>query len=466
MENLKERISSKRSFPVAVSILYLFTFIITAFFTDRWGYYQLFFSINFIFFIALVFSISKTNLEGQKWIMIPLFLVPFLLQLILLFNDPSFSQDIMRLQFRGEAMSDGLEPYEQFEINKPPLYIWMVGIISYTLGTSQLLFRLLFIIFNSLIPVTMFIIGKTNSSRNWKMGAFAYALWPVALMETGIAGHFDPVVALAVLVSFLFLVKRNPFVSGIFLGAGFALKIFPIFIAPFFFFSLEGIKKRSFFISGFISIPVISALPFLIGNPSGLTDYLLYQSSGWGSSMSFQFLMDMTPIPRFLIFILFTSILAIGMLFLIYAGLYNKNNRSGIFLISLILLSIIPAGYYLLILIAGASGINLIIGVLPVIITSVLIAISFIPIIRLKNYINKKEIKNWLKAAIPFDRVAELSALSLILLLLTSAQFHPWYLLWTAPFAFSSARLAWSFILVSGPLHFNSYPPWEMGGMF
>jgi hypothetical protein len=55
----------------------------------------------------------------------------------------------------------------------------------------------------------------------------------------------------------------------------------------------------------------------------------------------------------------------------------------------------------------------------------------------------------------------------LILLLFTSAQFHPWYLLWTAPFVFSSSPdLFWPFLLISGPLHYNSYPPWEMGGMF
>jgi hypothetical protein len=467
METLKERIPSKRSFLIAVSILYLFTFILTAFFTDRWGYYQLFFSINFILFIALVFSLSKTDIKKRKWIMIPLFLVPFLLQLILLFNEPSFSQDIMRLQFRGEAISDGLEPYEQFEINKPPLYIWMVGLISNTLGTSQIIFRSVFVIFNSLIPVTMFIIGKTHSSRNWKMGAFAYALWPVALMETGIAGHFDPVVALAVLVSYLFLTKNNPLVSGLFLGAGFALKMFPVFIAPFFFLSFGGIKNRSLFILGFISIPIISALPFLITNPSGITEYLIYQSSGWGSSMSFQFIFDMTPIPATVIFGLFTSILATGMIFLIFAGLKGIDRHHRVFIIPFILLSIIPAGYFLIILIAGSTGFQLLIGILPVLLSFTLIILAFFAIMRNDNNNNKKKVENWITATIPVDRVAAISALSLILLLFTSAQFHPWYLLWTAPFVFSSSPdRFWPFLLISGPLHYNSYPPWEMGGMF
>ena len=470
MEACKEKILhilSRRPFLVSVLIFYLASFLITASLTDRWGYYQFFFSINFVFFILLVLSLSKSNLEDKKWIMIPIILVPFLLQLILLFNDPSFSQDIMRLQFRGEALSDGLEPYEEFEINKPPLYIWMVGIISNTLGTSQLAFRLLFVIFNSLIPATMFFIGKSNSLKSWKVGAFAYALWPVALMETGIAGHFDPVVALAVLVSYLFLTKNNPLVSGFFLGAGFALKMFPVFIAPFFFLSLKGIKKRSQFISGFISIPIISALPFLITNPSGITEYLIYQSSGWGSSMSFQFLMDMTPIPAAVIFGFFTLILASGIIFLMFTGLKGIDHHFRFFIIPFILLSIIPAGYFLIILIAGATGFQIFYGILPFVLSLILMALAFISI--KSNYYknNKRKVENLLTATIPLERVVELSALSLILLLITSAQFHPWYLLWTAPFAFSSSpRLTWPFLLVSGPLHYNSYPPWEMGGMF
>jgi hypothetical protein len=456
---------SRRSFLILVSISYLITFFLMAFFTDRWGYYQFFFSLNFIFFLLTVLSISRSSIPHRRWMVIPLFFIPLFLQILLLFRDPSFSQDIMRLQFRGEAMADGLEPYGEFEINKPPMYIWMVALISRTLGTSGVVFRSVFIIFNSMIPVAMFIIG--NKNRSWQTGAMAYAIWPVALMETGVAGHFDPVVALIVLISYLFLMKERSLLSGILLGAGFALKMFPLFLTPFFLLSLRGSRKRLLFFLGFFIVPVISSIPFLLANPGGLTDYILYQSSGWGSSMSFQFFLDSIAIPDTVTFVIATLALGSGILLLIYSGMVGIDPLNRFLIAGLIILTIIPAGFFSIILMAGATSRNVLLGIFPLAISASFSLISFLLLFRRRKVCKRIEVTNWFKAVIPSERVVELSALVLILLILTSAQFHPWYLIWIAPLAISSSpTISWSFLLVSGPLHFNSYPPWDMGGFF
>ncbi len=470
-------IVSKRSFLVLISIFYLFTFFLSAYFSNRWGYYQLFFSINFILYLGLVLSLSRSEITAdllkKKWSFIPLFLIPFILQLFLLMFEPSFSQDIMRLQFRGEALLDGLTPYEDFEINKPPLYIWMVASISHLLGPDPLSFRLVFIIFNSLIPPIMWSIGKIRTSPmgiGWDLGAAAYALWPVALIETGIAGHFDPVVATLVLLSFLFLSKSSNLISGIFLGAGFALKMFPIILTPFFFFTIKKWKGRSMFFLGFFIVPVLSALPFIIRDPSGIFGYLIYQSSGWGSSNSFQFILDILfneiGLMEGLSFLLATLLLIIGTILLISRG---KGKHSHVIMIALSILSIIPLGYFLSILLIGTKGPLLILGILPITLTisSIIFSILLWSRKRENNIPNIFRIKEILTWSMDSKNLTGLSALALILLLITSAQFHPWYLIWIAPFAIAaSPRIGWTFLIMSGPLHFNSYPPWDMGGMF
>lgn len=471
-------IVSGRPFLILISVLYLFTFFLSAYFSNRWGYYQFFFSINFILYLGLVLSLSRSEITAdllkKRWSLIPLFLIPFILQLFLLMFEPSFSQDIMRLQFRGEALMDGLVPYEEFEINKPPLYIWMVSLISHILGPDQLSFRLVFIIFNSLIPPIMWSIGKLRTSPipgiGWGLGAAAYALWPVALIETGIAGHFDPVVATLVLLSFLFLSKSSNLISGIFLGAGFALKMFPIILTPFFFFTIKKWKGRSMFFLGFFIVPVLSALPFIIRDPSGIVGYLIYQSSGWGSSNSFQYILDLLFKEMGLMegfsFLLATLLLIIGTILLISRGM---GKHTHIIMITLSILSIIPLGYFLSILLIGSKGPSLIIGIIPITLTISSMTICILIWTRKKennipNFFRIKEIMSW---SMDSKNLTNLSALALILLLLTSAQFHPWYLIWIAPFAIAaSPRIGWTFLIMSGPLHFNSYPPWDMGGMF
>jgi hypothetical protein len=460
-----------------ISIFFALTFLLSALFSGSWGYYQILSSISFILYLLTILSLFNSepvaDMIGKSWFVIPLFLVPLIIQLLLLCLDPSFSQDIMRLQFRGEAIVDGLSPYDDFEINKPPLYIWMVSAISYLLGPDEKSFRFVFVLFNSLIPPVMMLIGRQNvlghACKGWKIGAVAYGLWPVALMETGIAGHFDPVVSFTVVLSFLFLARRRYSLSGLLLGAGFALKMFPVFLAPFFFLNIKDWKQRGVFFLCFFFVPILSSLPFLLQNPSGIIDYLMYQSSGWGSSMSFQFLLDLTGLAGNLIFIVAAVLLAAGLIFLIVAGLKGYHFHENIFIAGMISLTMLPLIYFMIILIAGTSGLGLFLGMIPIMasVSVILASILLISLSRKTKPRNDATLKNLLKSSIPLDRVMVLSALSLILLLLVSAQFHPWYLIWVAPFTMASdPRIGWTFLLLSGPLHYNAYAPWDMGGMF
>jgi hypothetical protein len=63
------------------------------------------------------------------------------------------------------------------------------------------------------------------------------------------------------------------------------------------------------------------------------------------------------------------------------------------------------------------------------------------------------------KADVPF-----LISCVLLLVILTSAQFHPWYLSWVLPFALASgvSRWSWTVLLFFASLQSNSYPPWEL----
>lgn len=489
IESLKGLLS-RREFFHLVFFLFLISLVITFTFSDRWGFYQFSAGLNFLFYLLMVASAIRSGFigdlfsKGSGWSLFVIFAVPLTLQLFLLWQAPSFSQDIHRLVFRGEAFSDGLLPYEEFEVNKPPMYIWLVGAISTLLGPSQMTFRAVFIVFNSLIPPLLYLIGNErgkldNGSKRKEMvystAAFAYCLWPVGMMESGIAGHFDPVVVVVVLLSFLALKRNQYLLSGLFLGAGFALKMYPALLAPFFLLSIPRWKERIYLAAGFAAAPVISSIPFIVRDPSQILGYIFYQSSDWGVSLSLRFVIDQvlssagaSTSITFPISILF---LGLGMLLMILvaAGKFKSIVIEKTLLILFLFLSCIAAGYFCLILFSGpAGGLRIVLGISVLILFLISAAIASVNLSS-RDYetTEREKEKSSIGLLISADDMPKYCALALLLLLLVSAQFHPWYLLWAAPFALvSSPRIGWTFLILSGPLHYLVYPPWDMGSFF
>jgi hypothetical protein len=209
---------------------------------------------------------------------------------------------------------------------------------------------------------------------------------------------------------------------------------------------------------------------------SSILSYLFYQSSDWGVSLSLRFVLDQvlgpSGLPVSISFYVFTGILLIGSLLILLSGFgtLRRNRIEKLLLFFTVSLTVLAGGFYTILLLMGQKSIvELLVGGTVILFTSVLIGIGT-RVILADDGLEKEDIKTSVQIkdiSILKEKVPLICALTLLLLLLTSAQFHPWYLLWVAPFAFlSTPRISWTFMILSGPLHFLVYPPWDMGSYF
>ncbi len=481
-------------------ILYATVLIITAIWGTRYTSFKALYGIWFLLYIGLIYIVisSKILKRLEKinpvWIMVSIFLVTVLLHLPFLLRDPSLSQDILRLERRGDLLLDGKFPYRDFDVNKPPLYIWMVGLVSLPFGADQMVFRIVFTLLSGLVPVAMFLIhqqsgkkgegsvmgpfGRKIPGMNWMAASFAYALCPIPILETGLGGHFDPVVVLATLIAFYFFMKDKVLFSGIFLGLGFALKLYPMFLAPIFFLSLGKWKDRITFTIAFFTIPFLASLPVLFVDPGLMTEYLRYQFVNWYTGFSIRYglemILDSLNLPEKIGYWLLTLILVGGMVYFILRGMVGKLRRSDTVLPMAMMLVLSSMGLII-------SSIFYFHGVdgpqeTGLAIFGTIFSVT-LPVIALYLYLHWMpfgkpsmeglDLTSIFTKTIKKHNVPFIISCVLLLVILTSAQFHPWYIAWILPFSLASGNpyWSWSTLLLFGSFQANSYPPWELGGI-
>jgi hypothetical protein len=484
-------------YVVFFALAYLVCLFAMVFWGTEWDTYKGLFGLWFLIYLLLLFSILRSGLlkKMEKMnpavIMAGIFILGLLLHLPFLLRDPSMSQDIMRLERRGELLLDGQFPYRDFDVNKPPLYIWMAGALSLPFGPDQQIFRIFFATISSLVPVVMFLIHRKRtgpldnkddgiqkssiSAFGWFGGAVGYLLCPILLLETGLAGHFDPVVILTTVLSFYFLSRKRPAMSGFMLGTGLALKLYPMFIAPLFFLSFPKWKDRLLFILGMVLPTLLSTIPLLVVDPFLVIEYLTYQFHGWPAGISLrgglEGVLGVLGLPMDVSFYMMTGTLLFAIIFFSIRGIMGGLRRSdalwvgaGMFLFSSmgVMLSTIYlinrdtstpgfvlgwAGTILSILFSGAG---------------VYIFLHWEP--SRSPAAGGMGIKELIKGSIHENDLPFLVACTLIVLVLTSAQFHPWYIGWVVPFllASGSTHLTWSLLLLLSTFQLNGYLPWDI----
>jgi len=483
---------------LTVSFLaYLLLLACLSFFGKDWYAFTFLHGAWFLSYLVLFYLLAGSSLiKGldrlEPWkAMLLLASVSILLQLPFLLGSPSMSQDILRMERRGEMFIDGSFPYRDFTVNKPPLYIWMVGLLSLPFGPDERMFRAFFVLVNALVPVVMYAVHKASVRPSeskvwgpfgtsipfvtWAGAAVAYSLCPIVILETALAGHYDPVVVISTLVAFLCLIKDRPYMTGFFLGLGFALKLYPMFIAPLFFFAFRAWKLRVVLFLGFFTVPVAATLPVLLVDPALVPVYLKYQFVNWYTGYSLRYALEWLfgtlSVPLKEAYYIVTSILGLGTIYYVLRGLLGKPVRSDAapLVLSMFILASMGVGLSSLFLSAGAdSMVDLALGGIGIILTissTVLgLHIYLHGMDRVRPLLQGMSIGKLLTGTIPKKDVPFLASCILLLVILTSAQFHPWYLSWVLPFALASGVPQWGLtvLLFFSALQSNSYPPWEM----
>jgi hypothetical protein len=253
-------------FSQTIKYYILSVYILLFAFTVLFGLFIIAYVLLIFVFLLLASSMGGFNFVDKimtlKWWqqVLLIFGVAYLLRALLLYQQQIITWDIDTYVWRSENMLKGQVPYRDFYGgNKPPLYQFMLFSMGYLFTPGMAQFRAVFAYFDALIPLMLLLIcTERYNERTGIIAALIYTIFPIGIIGTGLEGHFDSIVALSTLISIYLLFKKNIPSSGLFLGIGFALKIYPAVLLPFFLTTIKSWKKRIVY-TIFFALPTIIA---------------------------------------------------------------------------------------------------------------------------------------------------------------------------------------------------------------
>lgn len=398
----------------------------------------------YLFFVKLLptsWLCSRFEKINTMHLIIVLIVLSIILRFVFLPQKPLLSTDLEHAYVaRSQNMLNGMVPYRDFAVHKPPLFANMLYFMGLSFGAGQIQFRIFFVVIDALISVVIYHIGSSIwDKKAGLVASLAYVFCPIALVEIGYSGHYDSVPTLFVLLSILFLLKKKPIKSSICLGIASALKIYSIILLPFYLMRLETWKERRNYAIAYLTPLILSVIPILILYPRGLLDYLTYQTVEWEPwGIITGPLVNLFGESIFGLKI--TMLVLVVFAFIILAMFYStwvKKKQPFETWFTLIVLSLIFA-LVMLVLCQFSSYLNLVLLSIIVIVSIGLIALAYFPINRfLMNKIHNGK-----------QDLLIVSLFATIFLIIGAPQFHPWYLIWMVPFVLliQTKEVKWFFL--------------------
>jgi len=387
------------------------------------------------------------------------FAVALAWRFIMLFQDEVLTNDIVSFVGRGQAYLNGVVPYtEDLSVNKPPAYLFLASGMGATVGPSLIGTRAIMGLVDALVALTIFWIGEERYSRSFGlMAGLLYAINPISAVTIGISGHYDPWVVMFAMGGVWMLLRQRLAGASLLLGVGFALKLFPVVLLPWVLLTEKSWPRR-FGLVGIFALPmVVSWIPILLQNPDALTFYLDYQG-GWepkgGIAYGLAMMLGIKPtsetagtLARAVEWI-FYGLLAV----MFFDWLRRRQRAPDAHLLDWF--RVVTLGFatlYVTVLVGGIIDHQVDVGV-GVNATAVLMGVTSLAIMVSGLW--------WIWARMlpgdhdfqADDMVIMLAALSVNMLVLSSAQYNPWYLLWLLPLVLLvrswRIRDAWNALLV------------------
>jgi hypothetical protein len=439
---------------IALSIYAFFLIILAGI-----GFYILFYVILLVSFLVLVVHIDKletfeivSKLNLKKKILL-IFIIALLTRLVMLVQGQIITDDILNYVLRGEMMLDGMIPYVDFYGgSKPPLHNLVLLMVSGAFGAGEGQFRVVFSIVDALIAVSILYLSASNrGSRFLLSAALLYALCPINVITIGLSGHFDPVPALAVVISTIFLISRRHRLSSLFLGLGFALKVFGAVLLPYYVLKTEKFKERVLYVLLF-TIPMgLSLLGMYILSPDAPGLYLS-ETSGWGGWWSFTHLAT-TAIESDAVGDLKVSWIFMGLFLLLILAMYvsiwrKKDEEERTTLLWYKVVVFISAAYLGLMILDGWAQAPPGTSIAPALIVFVVyVVVLGIVIYRYRETIFPEKLSGGRT-----ERILIISSLAIILFCFGLPNYAPWYIIWFLPILLAvrtnSIRFTLIFLLV------------------
>lgn len=408
------------------------------------GFYIIFYLVFLVSFVVLAFVVDRLksfdlidSFALQKKLVL-VFLVALAVRFLMLAQDQIITGDILTYVFRGDQMLNGRIPYVDFQGgNKPPLYNLTILIISWFLGAGQIQFRAVFSAVDASIAVLIFFLCSREGGERFALSAsLLYSLSPINVITIGLSGHFDPVPTLAVVISAVFLISKKHRLSSLFLGFGFALKVFAAALLPYYISRIGTPMKRTLSVVLFLLPMVLSLIGLYLLSEEGLFKYF-GETSGWGGVWSFSHILTIAVgndvLGPLKISWMFTGFF-LGLILAMYISLWirkNEENETIVFWFKAVVF--IYAVYWGLMILDAWSlrptGTNIFPFVLALMIYSLLA--GFV-LVRYKNAIFPKSLQSGRT-----ERTLIIMTLAITLFCLGLPNYAPWYTIWFLPFLLS-----------------------------
>jgi hypothetical protein len=439
---------------IALSVYAIFLMLLAAV-----GFYILFYVVFLVSFLALVLFMDKLksftivdSLDLRKKMLFVL-LVALATRLVMLLQDQIVTDDIHNYVLRGELMLDGNVPYVDFYGgSKPPLHNLVLLAISGVFGAGEVQFRVVFSVIDAFIAVLILFMSENNrASRFLLSAALLYAISPISVITIGLSGHFDPVPALAVVLSTMFLISRRHRLSSLFLGLGLALKVFGAVLLPYYVLKARMLKERVLYVLLF-AIPMgFSLVGLYMLSPVGPTNYF-DETSGWGGWWSFSHLFS-TAIGSKTVGDLKVSWIFMGLFLLLILAMYvsiwrKKDEEERTILLWYKIVLFISASYLGLMILDGWAQAPSGTDIAPAlgVFATYIVAVSYV-MYRYRESIFPKELSGGRT-----ERILVITSLAIILFCFGLPNYAPWYIIWFLPFLLAvrtqSIRVTLLFLLV------------------
>jgi len=202
----------------------------------------------------------------------------------MLLHDQDITRDMEKYVERSDHALSGRTPYEDFEVRKPPMYLYLGMGIASAFGPDIHAFRAFFVGADALVAIAVLLLGWRH--RSPAVGAWAgvlYALCPLNIVAIGLSGHYDPIVVLLVTAGLMVHLSGGRYRALLLLGIAFSLKYYSAVLLPFLLLDRSW-RERTAGLALFLAPFALSWLPLTLIDPGiPLRHTLGYQGGQWAS---------------------------------------------------------------------------------------------------------------------------------------------------------------------------------------
>jgi Gpi18-like mannosyltransferase len=202
----------------------------------------------------------------------------------------------------GSAIYNGQNPYTlpAYGLVYPPLwgFICSVAYAVYTQTQNSFVFNFAIKLPIILVDIAMartietIVLTKTQNQNTAREAMILYLFNPLTIILSSFWGMFDAIPAFLILLSMIFLNKRQYLKSSLALGVGIAFKgAYPALLLPLFLYVIiktEGRGKTLVYLASSLLVPVVASMPFVVADANSFVNLtMIHNLQGQLSNLTY-----------------------------------------------------------------------------------------------------------------------------------------------------------------------------------